>query len=223
MIFRNSSVIFVIDRGCKIEKSNLLDSVQIWFLFRFIRLKYIFHIIYIYISIHCAKLFELAQTETKCFEWFVSRFLRPLSPPPQFRQNLNSPLNSVISDVIVYRKISLSSWTRHDNSSVNIWSKLSRRSEVRKRRHEISKFFMEKKFFPAVLRIRLYIGVPIVFHSVFPWRKIQGHEIISLGEGWIIHKTPDLLSTLFIKQLALKGKNRGKWNVGYIIRIYISI
>lgn len=145
------------------------------------------------------------------------------SPPPQFRQNLNSPLNSVISDVIVYRKISLSSWTRHDNSSVNIWSKLSRRSEVRKRRHEISKFFMEKKFFPAILRIRLYIGVPIVFHSVFPWRKIQGHEIISLGEGWIIHKTPDLLSTLFIKQLALKGKNRGKWNVGYIIRIYISI
>lgn len=149
----------------------------------------------------------------------------PLSPPPaQFRQNLNSPLNSVISDVIVYRKISLSSWTRHDNSSVNIWSKLSRRSEVRKRRHEISKFFMEKKFFSsAVLRIRLYTGVPIVFHSVFPWRKIQGHEIISLGEGWIIHKTPDLLSTLFIKQLALKGKNRGKWNVGYIIRIYISI
>lgn len=185
---------------------------------------YLSYYIYIYRFIVRNYLNSHKQKLNVSNDSFHVSFAPSPSPPPQFRQNLNSPLNSVISDVIVYRKISLSSWTRHDNSSVNIWSKLSRRSEVRKRRHEISKFFMEKKFFSsAVLRIRLYIGVPIVFHSIFPWRKIQGHEIISLGEGWIIHKTPDLLSTLFIKQLALKGKNRGKWNVGYIIRIYISI
>ena len=36
-------------------------------------------------------------------------------------------------------------------------------------------------------------------------RKIQGHEIISPGEGWIIHKTPrPPVDLSFIKRLALK-------------------
>lgn len=36
-------------------------------------------------------------------------------------------------------------------------------------------------------------------------RKIQGHEIISPGEGWIIHKTPrSPVDLSFIKRLALK-------------------